>query len=710
MKSAFRYGIASFSILAAVPAGAHAQPAPAVEDSGAEEEGSRRPIIVTATRSGTALENLPVSVSVLDDEDLQDQVELNRNIVSALEFAVPGLSVTGPDRAACSVQVRSRQVAFQINGVPVNEDLRQGSCTGPFTITPFAIERVEVVRGGTALYGSGSPGGIINLITRRGNSPELQIDAVAQTSFNTNDADRTFTTDLYAGLGQQVGNFDYYVGLGYTDGGLERDASGRPAVSRAFEAFDAVTSLGLRLGDGELRFTGTYHDEDAGREFSADGTFIPGTDFGNVVPITPHPFLDQAGDRNVTASLSYRHPALLAHDVTLSLFYQDQEIIQRDNFFSAADGDFFFASNRENSRFGIRSTFVRSYDIGAAGLKTSYGLDYTRNDFQRFIVDPANDDEITGYITPAFFLRTLALFGQLELQWGRMTLTGGLRHEWYSGAIEEEGFDPTLSRAATPGDFADSELSLWNAGAVYRLAGDIQLYASFSQGAELSQLGRAARGATDPSLISNAPATSDQYEAGVRGTWGPVRFGLAAYYAESDSSSQIQPDPSCAGQPICPLIPLRIPERAHGLEADAEWRLTDDFSLSGVFTLQRGQVLDPDTGEFIDFSTERAVPLRITVRADWQPIEPVDLGLQLSHFGSSSYFSPNEEAIGFVDTEAYTLLSASAGYDFGPARVYLAADNLLDESYVNPFVQVRGFFTNFLAPGRRVTLGIRGRF
>lgn len=707
MKSQLALGSAllTFSTLATVPALAQDTPGSIGPDAA-----EARTIIVTATRSGTEIDNLPISVSVLDREGLRDQIQQNRNIASALEFAVPGLSATGPDRSGCGIQVRSRQVAFQINGVPINEDLRQGSCTGPFTITPFAIDRVEVVRGGTALYGSGSPGGIINLITQRGDSPELRVDAVAQTSFNTNDSEETFTTDLYAGAGQDIGAFDYYLGLGYTDGGLERDASGRPTVSRAFEAFDAVTSLGLRVGLGELRFTGTYHEEDVGREFAADGTTIPGTDIGNVVPVASNPFIDEAGDRNVTASLSYNHPDLLAHDATLSLFYQDQQIDQRDNFFSAADGSSFFASNRENSRLGVRSTLVRSYAVGAGELKTSYGFDYTRNDFQRFTVDPAVDEAIVGYITPAFFLETAALFGQLEYEIGQLTLTSGLRQEWYSGAIEEEGFNPDLPRAATPGDFADSDLLLFNIGAVYDIADEVQLYGSFTQGAELSQLGRAARGAPDPSLISNAPATSDQFELGMRGSAGPVRFGLAAYYASSDSSAQIQPDPSCAGEPLCPLIPLRIPERAWGFEADADWAVMPNLQLSGVFTFQRGEVEDPDTGEFIEFSTERAVPIRLTARADWQPLEAFDFGLQATHFGSSSYFSPNQETIGFIDTEAYTLVSASAAYDLGPASIYVAADNLLDESYVNPFVQARGFLTNFPAPGRRLTVGVRGSF
>ncbi|WP_373487506.1 TonB-dependent receptor [Blastomonas sp.] len=671
-------------------------------------------IVVTATRSGSAIEQLPISVSVVDEEAVNAQLRQNRNILSGLEFIVPGLSVQDSEvRGSCSSAIRGRAASFQINGVPVNEDLRPGSCTGPFTISPFSVERVEVVRGGTALYGSGAPGGIINLITRRAKSEALEIDATLQTSFNTQESRNTFTTDLYAGVGQKVGAFDYYVGAAYTDGGRVRSASGLPVLSADFEAIDVLTSFGLDLGAGQdLRFTGTFHNEDVGPQFFPDGTIDPVTGLSRIVEVAPHPQVGQGRDRNVTMALSYHHPALLAHDVTFSLFYQDQSIKQRDNFFSADFGNDFFASNRENSRFGFRSALTRSYLLGSGSFKTTYGFDFTRNDFLRFNVDPADGERVTGYVTPAFYLNTYAPFVQVELGLGRLTLTGGVRREWYRGAIEEEGFDPALPRAATPGAFGKSSLNLWNAGAVYAVADAIQLYASFSQGAELTQLGRAARGALDPSLISVEPASSDQYEIGIRGDVDPVNFGMALYHSRSASSSQIQPDPSCAGEIFCPLIPLRVPERFRGFEANASWRATENFTLSGVFTVQRGRVFNEDLGRFIAYGTDVAVPLRVTGRAEWSPVDPVKVNFQMTHYGASSFFSPTEQAIGFIDTDAVTLASGSVSYRLGSAEFYIAADNLFDKRYVSVANQVQGQggFTFMEAPGRRVTLGVSGRF
>lgn len=675
---------------------------------------SGQEIVVTATRSGTVIEDLPISVSVVGQEQVENQIRQNRNILSGLEFIVPGLSVQDSEtRGSCSSAIRGRAASFQINGVPVNEDLRPGSCTGPFAVSPFAIERVEVVRGGTALYGAGAPGGIINLITRRAAGDALEIDATAQTSFNTDKARDTFTTDLYAGVGQKVGNFDYYVGAAYTDGGRVRSGSGLPVFSGAYESVDLISALGLEFAGGqEVRFTGTFHNENVGRQFYPDGTVDPATGLSNIVEVAAHPQVGQGRDRNLTLALSYRHPDFLAHDLNVSLFYQDQSIKQRDNFFSAADGDDFFASNRVNGRLGVRSALVRSYDIGSAKLKTSYGFDFTRNHFRRFLVDAANGEAVTGYITPAIYLNTYAAFGQAELGIGNVTITGGLRQEWYRGAVRQLGFNPALPRPATPGAFGRSSLSLWNIGAVYSVTDSIQLYASFSQGAELTELGRAARGALDPGLISPEPAPSDQYEAGIRGKTGNVNFGLAIYHSRSESSSQVRPDPSCAGQSFCPLIPFRAPERFKGFEANASWRASDVLTLSGVFTLQRGRIFNEDLGRFVAYGTDVAVPVRLTGRAAWKPIAPLSLSVQATYYGASSYFSPAEEGIGFVDTDAVTLASASISYDFGVVELYASADNLFDKRYVSVSNQVQGLggFSFAEAPGRRVTIGISGRF
>lgn len=673
----------------------------------AEADATVTELVVTASRTGASVEELPISVSVATEADLAAQLDLSTNIMRALELTVPGLAPQQGGRLNCP-KIRGRLTAVQINGVPVTEDIRQSSCDQVYQLSPFALERVEVLRGGSALYGAGAPGGIINFVTRRAKGADVEVDMVVQTSFNTSDADDTFTTNLYAGAGQALAGWDYYLGAGLTDGGAARTPDGGYVPSRQYKAVNLNGSVGFDLAGGELRGTATYYEEDKDREFALDGTQATGVRFGAVLPIVSHPFINQNLMRSAALSAGYTHPSVLGHELAISAFLQDQLYRQRDNFWSAT-GNSFFASDSDNERQGFRSTLIKRLDLGAADVTLSYGFDFTSNRYYRPQIDPARSGLITGFIAPETILRTSAVFGQAEADFGRLRLTGGARQEWYSGEIGSEGYNSAIATGGRPGDFQDADLALFNLGALYDLTDRIQAYGGFSQGAEITQLGRAARGLTNPARISPEPATSDQYEVGLRGKLDRLGFEAAAFYSESDRAALLQADPSCTGQPLCPLIPLRAAQRFKGFEGAVDYALTPTIDLRGVLTWQRGQIRDANLG-YVDYSSDFIAPFRMTAAIDTRPLEGLSLGLQATYYGEADFFSPGERALGRIATDEVLLVDASARYAIGGGYVFVGASNLLDEDYVNVVGQASGAFAYYRAEGRRVTLGFRGNF
>ena len=202
-------------------------------------------ITVTASRTGADIRDLPIAVSVLDAETLERQFGQSTDILRALDVTVPGLNLSTGGRSQCLTTIRGRTPSFQLNGVPANQDLRPSNCNSAFQVSPFALERVEVVRGATALFGAGAPGGIVNLITRRGRSETLEVDGVVQTGFNTSRPSGTFHTDHYAGVGQKLDRFDYYVGVGYQDDGVGRAPNESRVVGTSFDALSLNGNAGL---------------------------------------------------------------------------------------------------------------------------------------------------------------------------------------------------------------------------------------------------------------------------------------------------------------------------------------------------------------------------------------------------------------------------------------------------------------------------------
>jgi len=127
------------------------------------------PVVVTATRVEEPLEQIGASVTVIPEEAIR--VQGYRTVEEALRD-VPGLNVTrsGSPGKITTVQIRganSTQIQVLIDGVRVNS-----TTTGDFDfadLTVDQIERIEVVRGPqSTIYGADAIGGVINVITKRG--------------------------------------------------------------------------------------------------------------------------------------------------------------------------------------------------------------------------------------------------------------------------------------------------------------------------------------------------------------------------------------------------------------------------------------------------------------------------------------------------------------------------------------------------------------
>lgn len=137
------------------------------------------PVVVTAERSTARLVTSTAAVSRVSADELR-ALPL-RSVADALR-AVPGITLVDTDGLGFDPQLMLR--GFYGGGeaeyVPVLLDGRPltGLQTGFYNwdLVPLpALESIEVVRGGaSSLYGDAAVGGVINLVTRRGDRPGLR--------------------------------------------------------------------------------------------------------------------------------------------------------------------------------------------------------------------------------------------------------------------------------------------------------------------------------------------------------------------------------------------------------------------------------------------------------------------------------------------------------------------------------------------------------
>ena len=162
----------SVSMIATV---ASAQTATSTDDSGGLAE-----IVVTAQKRSSTVQETPISITAVTGADLQDRGIAD---VATLAAATPGVSLKSNGPGQTEIEMRgmtssggnSATVGFYLDDVPMTAP--SGAQNGKVVIDPtlYDLNRVEVLRGpqGT-LYGSGSMGGTVKLVTNQPNLTQTQ--------------------------------------------------------------------------------------------------------------------------------------------------------------------------------------------------------------------------------------------------------------------------------------------------------------------------------------------------------------------------------------------------------------------------------------------------------------------------------------------------------------------------------------------------------
>jgi iron complex outermembrane receptor protein len=151
---------------------AHAQDAPDTKD--AKDKATLGTIIVTAEKRSEDIQQVPMSVAVIDGGQLEN---LHATQLSDYAGYIPGLTVTdggAPGQASLGIRgvaplSAGSTVATYIDETPIGTSSNYGGgSTNILDLLPFDLQSVEVLRGpqGT-LYGAIALGGVVRYVTRK---------------------------------------------------------------------------------------------------------------------------------------------------------------------------------------------------------------------------------------------------------------------------------------------------------------------------------------------------------------------------------------------------------------------------------------------------------------------------------------------------------------------------------------------------------------
>ena len=235
-------------------------------------------VIVSATRSGRRIEDEPLRVEVLEEEEVEEKLLMTPGDITMMLNESAGLRVqtTSPSLGGAAVRVqglRGRYTQILADGLPLYGGQTGG--LGLLQIPPMDLGGVEIIKGvASALYGGSALGGVINLISRRPEEEPARELLLNQTTLGGTDA-VAFASRL---LGERWG-YTLLTGA-HRQSQVDRDDDGwtdlpgyerlvvRP---RAFWSSDAGHSLMVTAGTTVERRKGGTEDGST----TPDGTVFP---------------------------------------------------------------------------------------------------------------------------------------------------------------------------------------------------------------------------------------------------------------------------------------------------------------------------------------------------------------------------------------------------------------------------------------------------
>ncbi len=698
--------------LAGVPAPAVQSTLPAGDDDADDE------IVVSAARTRLPANALPLTVDVIDREQLRQQVAIAGSTVDAVANLSPSFSPTRQKLSGAGESLRGRAPLFAINGIPQTTPIRDGSRDG-YTIDPFFLDRVELIYGANALQGIGATGGVINqVVVEAPKSDGIAGRLLLQGNASDGFEDAGFGGKAAGLVAWRGGAFDATVGAAFERRGVFLDGNGDvigPDGTQGEVQDSDSWSVFARLG---------YQLSDTARiELFANRFALEGRANYVVVPRSPadiaagRPTIgargatpgEPASNRVETISLTLTDTDLAGGNLILQGYWNRS----RDIFGGGVFADFqdpridptrtlFEQSVNRSRKIGGRFSYEREV-IDA--LSATVGFDSLWDRTGQELLQ-------TGRAwVPFTEFRSLAPFGQLNLGLfdGKLRLAGGAR--WENVRLDIPDYETLFfyGPQQVAGGSPSFDDVLLNGGVIVEPVKGIRVYGSYAEGYTIADIGRILRavntaGVDVDNFLNVSPVVSNNREIGVEVKRGPLDLSATYFWSSSDLGSLLVRN---AGD-IFEVQRQRI--EIEGLEINLGVRTPiDGLKLQVGYSHLLGKS-DSDNDGRVDLDLDGAniSPDRALFAADYVS-GPLTARVQANVYLSRDFAGRAAN----TRFEGYTVTDAYIRYDTGLGGISLAVQNLTDEQYVSYYSDTL-FQTDrtrfFAGRGRNFTLGWDWRF
>ncbi|MGX5819439.1 TonB-dependent receptor [Chitinophaga lutea] len=667
--------------------------------------GDLQEVIVSASRKQETLDEVPSSVTIVGPRELAVQKGISNNVADILANTVPGLGFSSNQTGNTGQTLRGRNLLVMIDGIPQSTPLRNGG-RDLRTIDPSAIERVEVIKGATAIYGNGADGGLINYITKKGDhSKPLSGQTTVGANTQLKSAQHTGGFAVGQLLSGAWKKWDFVASGQYEQTGVYKDARGgiiTPDYGLGeTQLWNGFAKIGHQFDERNrlelmYNFFGSQQRSDYVQKIGRYGF----ADSATIGVLGKRPGAPEGTPYNHNASLHYSSKGIIGGtDLDVNLYMQRFNTVYSWVTSFENGGQSQITSKKQ----GLRINFSSPLRLGAQyDADLVYGLDFMNDVTSQSLTDGR------GWV-PEMDMKNYAPYAQIKTTFFKhLVLKAGARFENINIGVPD--YVTIKSQNRVTGQFTEGGVAVkggtlrynalvYNAGLRYNQWRFFKPFVSYSQSFSILELGRQLRTAKENTLglLQTKAIIAHNYEAGFNSTLGPVDIEASYYISTSALGSTFQ---EVNGR----FEVARSPEKVYGFEIVADARLLHNLSAGASYSYVEGKRDVNDNGKYGDaddawMGGDRISAPKATAYVRYAPVSNWSLRLQMLYAGDRHRFEPKNGiyAYGTGPINAFATFSLFSNLDLDAhSSISVGVDNLFNKDYFTVLSQMDGRNENWI--------------